>query len=57
MDHAQADRRLAGCCAETLRMLPRPPKGRASGTATRYPAIKKPTKKPTKKPPTAAKVA
>jgi hypothetical protein len=32
------------------------PKGRASGTATRYPAIKKPTKKPRKKPPTAAKV-
>jgi hypothetical protein len=33
------------------------PKGRASGPATRYPAIKKPAKKPRKKPPTAAKAA
>jgi hypothetical protein len=33
------------------------PKGRYSGPATRYPAIKKPAKKPRKKPPTTAKAA
>ena len=33
------------------------PKGRCSGPATRYRAIKKPTKKPSKKPPTTAKAA
>jgi hypothetical protein len=33
------------------------PKGRCSGPATRYPAIKKPPKKPKKKPPTTAKAA
>ena len=33
------------------------PKGRHSGPATRYPAIKKPAKKPSKKPSTAAKAA
>jgi hypothetical protein len=33
------------------------PKGRHSGPATRYPAIKKPAKKPRKKPPTTAKTA
>jgi hypothetical protein len=35
--------RLAGCHAETLRMFPGP-KGRPSGPAVRYPAIKKPAK-------------
>jgi DDE superfamily endonuclease len=33
------------------------PKGRCSGPAARYPAIKKPAKKPRKKPPTTAKAA
>jgi DDE superfamily endonuclease len=33
------------------------PKGRVSGPATRYPAIKKPANKPRKKPPTTAKAA
>ena len=33
------------------------PKGRYSGPATRYPAIKKPAKKPRKKPPTTARAA
>ena len=33
------------------------PKGRASGPAARYPAIKKPTRKARKKPPTTAKAA
>jgi hypothetical protein len=36
---------------------PGQPKGRPSGPATRYPAIKKPAKKPRKKPPTTAKAA
>jgi hypothetical protein len=33
------------------------PRGRPSGPATRYPAIKKPAKRPRKKPPTTAKAA
>jgi hypothetical protein len=40
---------LAGCCAETLRVPSRPTKGRCTGLAMRYPAIKKPTKKPQKR--------
>jgi hypothetical protein len=48
---------LAGEGAETLRALPRPTKGRASGPAVRYPAIKKPTSKPGKKVTKIAKAA
>jgi hypothetical protein len=33
------------------------PKGRCSGPAARYPAIKKPAKRPRKKPPTTAEAA
>jgi hypothetical protein len=43
--------------AETRRALPGPAKGRRSGLAVRYRAIRKPTKKPRMKQPTAAKAA
>jgi hypothetical protein len=45
--------RLAGCHAETCGCSPGRPKGRPSGLAVRYPAIKKPAKKL----PTTAKAA
>ena len=46
-----AEPTTAGCCAKPSGCSPGRPKGRVSGSATRYPAIKKPKKKP----PTTAK--